>query len=364
MDLKEQFTQVRGLIKEQKYDEARAILSKIDHPQAQDWLNRLDTLQTRSAETVVTESNSPTQTQFIPLKALKSGDVVGSIAVGSKSASIVGVLLTTLVAIISGVLVGLGLQFSSQFFYLYIAQPLVIAAIAGFAIQFAIHIGKLRHAPTALLLGLLAAILLYGTYRVSEYFEFRRIIADEILQIEPTLSQPDTDFFIDEFLREETGRGGLLGFIQLQANEGLSVSYRSRGELFRTNPFFTYVYWFVEIILIIGLIMLMALDRARKPYCVETGNWLRLKKVGYLPQEKLDEFLNAINSGNYELAAQVIDPKNKSNIPVQIAMCNPNANEGLLKVEYEAGRDSKDIIEETIASGKLVGLIQRHMSNV
>lgn len=42
--LKQQFEAARALIQDGEYDEARAILNAIDHPKAQDWLDKIDAL--------------------------------------------------------------------------------------------------------------------------------------------------------------------------------------------------------------------------------------------------------------------------------------------------------------------------------
>lgn len=43
MSLKEQFSTAKAYIDAKKYDDARRVLKKIDHPKAKEWLDKLDT---------------------------------------------------------------------------------------------------------------------------------------------------------------------------------------------------------------------------------------------------------------------------------------------------------------------------------
>ncbi|MEM9951799.1 MAG: hypothetical protein AAF846_09380 [Chloroflexota bacterium] len=373
MSIRNQFVKARELIQNEQYAEARAILNAIDHSQAQDWLKRLDALEARKAKQATSnapvaktsnqETASPAQSTIsedglwlIPLRGF-SGEK-GSIAIGSKKINITAVIITLIVSLIGGVVAGLGLMYSSWYVYLYIFQPILAALVAALFVWGAVKLTKLRHGRSAFFIGLLVALVLYGTYRVGNYIDFRRIVYEEVQTFEPNITNAEFNAGFNELMREETGFSGFLGYVHLEAIEGLSVSFRSRsgvssGELFRTNVFFTYVYWLVEIIIIIATLVLTATDTSSKPYCVKSGKWLDFTLAGYIPREQLNAFMNALNQGDVNTIGQYLTNNSSSSIRVNVAMCDRQAGEGLIHILYQEGRDTKNILEPAIISGRV-----------
>lgn len=78
MSTKEQMQRARTLIQQKRYDDARALLITINHPKADQWLNRLNRMGTGSIQT--TSDKSFTVKLFISIVLLLFWVVPGVIA--------------------------------------------------------------------------------------------------------------------------------------------------------------------------------------------------------------------------------------------------------------------------------------------
>src|SRR5262245_24815228 len=101
MSAKDDLLRARDLIKAKHYDEARAILKTIDHPTAQDWLNKINQ--------VAPDSGGQLSMYAEPKEALPVVTVRKR-----RKLPVYGCVLTLLVVLVLGVGIGILLFLSSK----------------------------------------------------------------------------------------------------------------------------------------------------------------------------------------------------------------------------------------------------------
>ncbi|HEX2619737.1 MAG TPA: hypothetical protein VHL11_06310, partial [Phototrophicaceae bacterium] len=147
----------------------------------------------------------------------------------SGRAPILGVILLLLLTVIGGVAIGAVAYFISKFIYLIVLFPLVMIALGGGIISFAVKRGKIRSRPITLIFGVLMAVLIYGSFRIGEYLGFQEDLYNMAVEEvgSDNFSRDDLIQFMDDQLEEETGDTGFIGFTKYSAQQGIDISYRS-----------------------------------------------------------------------------------------------------------------------------------------
>lgn len=94
---------------------------------------------------------------------------------------------------------------------------------------------------------MIAAIALVGTYHYGKY---QLELKDDARQFLISKNLPVTDAAVnettDEFLKSETGATGLIGFLQLEAQQGISITRSSSGNGLELKSVWYWVYSAVE----------------------------------------------------------------------------------------------------------------------
>lgn len=240
MSEKEDMLRARDLIKAKRYDEARAILTTIDHPTARDWLDKISQLNSDPVvqPTVYADWQQPESTA---VEATRSHSRL----------PVLGVILLLLFAVVGGVGVGVVLLLSSRVVYLIFASVMIAAVVGGWMVALAARLGKVRVAGVAFLFGLLTGVLIYGTYRYGQYLDERQIAREQILAEAPSLKPDEVEQLIDEVLVEETGYSGFVGMTLLDAEAGMTVvpTRGSSSAELTLNKELTIGYWAMEILI-------------------------------------------------------------------------------------------------------------------
>lgn len=215
------------------------------------------------------------------------------------------IVISLILAIIAAVLVGGLLLLADQIgFYLIILFPIVAGVAIGFAaaVPFLGRASSRSENPTnpslsgladvvvrdtrpsrlpliiVCLIGTAIATVVYwgGAYvlTINEIYQSDRA---EVVAQSPGMTAAEADELIDEYLVEETGSSGLLGyikllqedlsfpvFVEILAEEGVTINRAasSSGGI-NLQGTLAYIYWGVEILLIFGLACSTALGRAR-----------------------------------------------------------------------------------------------------
>lgn len=348
----ELFIHAKELITSEQYEEAESILIGLNLPQAKELLEELRLVSTQDDST---SSNSTSSHHFVRVADIPAGTQIGSLSFGRNVVRLTPTLLVLGASIVCAIIVGLIYWFISRYFYFYFIQPFIVMAIVGAFVSRFIKKWTLRNSRITLLIGLTAGIFMYGTYRYSSYATFQSGSANEIRKANPYLNSVQINFVIDEYLREKTGITGFRGFVQLQAQNGLNGSlFMISGQTafagdFRMEVGVTYLYWVLEIIIIVfGTASISSHEHSMRPVCENSGQWIDMQTIGYLLKEDVEEFVTMINQSDYIIAAALVS-KAENEIRVDVGMCQPDADEALFRVW--SGND--DIVRLTLIPGEL-----------
>jgi hypothetical protein len=340
-DTTSRLAQARDLIKARRFNEARRLLEKIDHPQATKWLDQLDLVAPVSgpaASPAAMMGNDPF-----------SGDGHGL--------PFTGILLGLVVALVGGAAVGVALFFSSTITYLICISPLIAGGAAGALLSGAMHIGRVRDGMAAVLFGLLMGAALYGGYRYTEYWDFRNDVADVAREEEPSATDEEISIGIDLILEEETGSTGFIGFTKYSAKQGMSITWNSRyssndGADTTFGERETVIYWVVELLLVMAVPIGMALNRTDHPYCHDVDNWLKFEDLGRVSREDMDAFLRAYENRDYFNARNLLtqNRKLKPALKVEVGRCGPQSGTAMarLTVVQKDSRNNKVLTVEKV----------------
>jgi len=155
-----------------------------------------------------------------------------------------GGILLVLLAVVSGLIVGGILWAIDNFihFYLVLAFPLFAGAIAGAVLALVVASA------------VIAALVMYGTYHFAGYYvsfrgEIRNLLVERGAK---SATEADVDAFADQILQSEVGDTGLLGYLKLNAREGITIT-RATAVTSETGMTLqgtgVWIYWGVEILL-------------------------------------------------------------------------------------------------------------------
>jgi hypothetical protein len=83
MSVKEQMSQAKELIQAKRYDEARAILKKVDHPTAKQWIERIDAIKARQKQAAAAPSIPDSEEEAGPISGAQKTviGIIGACAV-------------------------------------------------------------------------------------------------------------------------------------------------------------------------------------------------------------------------------------------------------------------------------------------
>jgi hypothetical protein len=241
MSTKDDMLRARDLIKAKRYDEARAILTTIDHPTASDWLDKISGL-----------SSDPIAHPGIYAEPDRSANLTVGATRSRLRLPLLEVILLLLFTAVGGIGVGVLLLLSSRVVYLIFASVIIAAAAGGWIVSLAVRLGKVRMASVAFFFGMLTGLLIYGTYRYGQYLDERQFARDQILAEAPSLKPDEVEQVIDEILVEETGYSGFVGMTLLDAEAGMTIMPTrgsSSAELTLSKEL-TIAYWGAEILIV------------------------------------------------------------------------------------------------------------------
>ncbi len=233
----------------------------------------------------------------------------------SGKAPVTGFILLLLLTVIAGVGVGL-LLFAIDWylqFYLVLVFPLIAGILVGGILGLGVKVGRVRSAVIAGLFGLIAGLLTIGTYHFATYYigfrgEARTALAEE----GETPSEADVDAFTDLVLEDEVGEGGFMGYMRLAAREGITItrtasSSTSGGTTFAGDA--TWIYWGVELLIVVIAAIVAAAGPARQPFDEEAGRWYEKAEWianGYWQSQK--ELKQALTAGDYRKVGSLLTP--------------------------------------------------------
>lgn len=201
-------------------------------------------------------------------------------------------LKLAVVAVAAGLAVGAAEAFSAKYVIsLLLIFPLLVGLAAGGFASKIVASGKVRAPGSAALLASLGALLGQGTMHYAGYQLWRSDVLGEIRSETATalsdpaisdeekaeITQTNPGEQIDAFLVIKYGHGGFIGYLQLAAESGISISQVGRSSGEDSSPTLTgvgvFALWGAEFILAAAVAFFMAYGRARQPFCEICGNW-------------------------------------------------------------------------------------------
>lgn len=196
-------------------------------------------------------------------------------------APLMGVILLFGAVLLAGVAIGGLVSLIGNFIYLILIFPVFMGLAAGAVVKSVVVSQKIRSPFVVIAAGIFSALVIYGSMHFVDYLQFRNSLAKEIQsQVVAEYGEPapreDVQAYIDYIFVEETGTPGFVGFILLEAREGVSISHvgvPSSGSDMNLGMF-TWVYWLIEM----GIIGWGSIDAAHKAsrdlFCEHCDAWV------------------------------------------------------------------------------------------
>jgi hypothetical protein len=390
MDTREALAQASEFIKNKQYTEARAILVKLDHPLAEQWLNKVDALIAKkkretSSEirTVMTspraasekrltratsENRAARTTSSAPAISpdkpkLKSPETVTKAKNTTRSDTIPAAIF--IVGLIGMLIIGVGggvlLFLSSKLTYLIFLSPIIAAGIVSLCLAQLFKSFKMRDWLIAGTIGAMTGLIAYGVYRAGEYFDFRESFYHEAIAEVGAFDRGEFEIYVDEMLIVETGQAGFIGFTLMQAQEGMTVtSTRSSRSPSTWSSEITVLYWLAEIAIFVGLPFFLIRQTLTEPFCDETNEWMQFRQIGTVSFDRSSSFLQLVSQGIMEDAAQLMQDDRKmarTSLYVSVGRCHAQSSDAILRVKQVQGRNQKEVFKETITAAQYNALV-------
>jgi hypothetical protein len=262
---------------------------------------------------------------------------------------------------------GLATGVVAQLVYLIFLFPILLGVIAARIIWW----GLQRSAVKNMMLGVLAAVLLslatYGQYQYTEYLFFQGEVKNEA-QSEGVIV---SDQMIDRLLQKEVGATGFVGFLRLEAREGIRIgratsSSSNNGVALQGD--WVWFYWLAELVAITGLTVRRVIISLETPYCKNCRHWYnRRGLLGNVALNRAPHVLEGLRTKNYGLAAEYIstraEPTPRLDIEVEICgSCQTSeVSVNVNRVVYRAfgGPDKKQIFTTMLPYPQYTELVKQ-----
>jgi hypothetical protein len=232
------------------------------------------------------------------------------------------VLPLVLVLVIGGVIVGIGMFLSTTVTHFVVYTAVLVGLIGSAPLLFAMNGFKVRGIVMALILTLTISIIIYGTYRIAEYFHFRKLTADAIMQSSGlTANQSQLDEKVDSILQRETGVPGFFGYLKVQFNQGMEITspFGSKSTIKGTDMLF---YWGLDFLFIALVIGVLAVPASRRLYCDHCGKFYGgmfgigatgAEEFGRVSWNTTNHYLRLIDKNDFQAAGKLIESNGYTN---------------------------------------------------
>ncbi len=381
MDTRDVLLQASELIKEKRYKEARAMLVKVDHPVAEQWLNKIDALMAKEKSTP-SSAPMPAKTKTPPSQSTsQSTPIVAATPTPKPKAThektknsahtlpTAGIIIGFLVAVIGGIGGGILLLMSSRITYIIFGSPLIAAGILGLVMGQSLKMTKVRDVLAAAIFAALMGGLAYGTFRYGEYLDFVQIVHDETIveygELTPA-EHAELDEYLNDMLVEATGQSGFIGYVLLEGQEGMTVTgtrYGTESESIWSKEA-TYLYWGFEILVFLIAPAAVVYNMISEPFCEETGTWMKFQQIGTVSYDRSQQFLALINEGYFADASHLMYDDRKlarKHLFIRVGRCHSQSPDAIIRIQQQAGRSTKEIVKRTITAEQYDDLVAKVM---
>ena len=194
----------------------------------------------------------------------------------SQKQSIATLIVMSILGILFGLATGLGTGIFSQLIPVVFLYPIIMGIANGNMITEIIQRARIRKTSQLLVLSILMAVAMYGSYHYCRYLAFQLRASLEIFEGFSAATEAEnlgvTKTFLDYALNEETGHSGFLGYILYEAKQGVSIGRLTRSSSVNLGPVLTWLYWLMELAIILGLTIQKGWKLIQVAFCESCGN--------------------------------------------------------------------------------------------
>jgi hypothetical protein len=232
----------------------------------------------------------------------------------SGAAPVGGVILLLVAAIVGGLVLG-GIMWGIEHFaniYLIVVFPLAAGALAGGLLALIVRSAKIRNPLIAGLAGLIAGLVVIGTYHFATYYITFRGEARAALEETgaKNLTEAEVDELTDSFLLDEVDDTGFIGYMKLAAQEGITISRNlssSSSSGFTLQDTGAWIYWGVELLAVVLIAAIMAARAAGEPFDEKGGAWYGGQQlIGVANPKSRKDLVNALKNGDFQGAGRLL----------------------------------------------------------
>lgn len=282
-------------------------------------------------------------------------------------------LLLVLLGAISGAVVGGILWALDSYlgFYLVLLFPLLGGAIVGGVLARGVRAGKVRSPFIAGLVGILAALLMYGVYHSASYFvTFRGEMHDAYLEnAGKGASDDDFERALNKLMFNEIGDTGFVGYLKLVAREGFSItrtsSFSSDSGL-ELKDELVWGYWVIEILLAAGFAAWLAGRAAGEPFDEEANAWYgKPTLLAGATAKARKPLVNALKDGDFLQAGSLLTTQELKYPRMEVTIRrSPSSGSSLmtdayLTVNYVQRKGRETAVRSGVVSPSELDLINR-----
>lgn len=259
-----------------------------------------------------------------------------------------GAVLLLLTAIVGGAVIGALGSLLANLFFLILLFPLLMGLMGGVLIAIAVRYGKIRNPLAALVAGLVIGVVIYGSMWAVDYLQFRNSAKSESVARSPAANPAEVEASIDKDLISKTGQPGFLGFMLFKAQAGVLIGRLGNGSIsLNLGPVFSWIYWAIELLIILWVAALTGRGPAREPFCEACERWYRLPALlGTLGASRTKEVLGLIESNQFQkLGEELQSNPALPNVGVFLATCGDDcANGDAYLAARQQSRNSKGTV--------------------
>lgn len=206
-----------------------------------------------------------------------------------------------------GILIGAVTSLVSNYIYLIILFPILMGLGLSLVMKPIVVSQKIRSPLFIILAGLFATLVTYGSLHFVDYLQFRNALAKEIQQqVVADYGEPapkeEVSAYIDYLLVQETGMPGLIGFIMVEAKEGVSISrfgFGSSDSGINLGAF-TWLYWLVEMGFIFWTGIESSYKKSKDLFCEHCDAWVADgNHIGGVQQDSINLLMDRIQQRDF-----------------------------------------------------------------
>jgi hypothetical protein len=275
-----------------------------------------------------------------------------------------GKQLLAISSVVAGIAIGGVAGFVSQWFYLIILFPIVMGGASAAAIAWAVKKGKVRNPLIAAAFAALSGLVLYGTMNYVQYLLFMQQQIKEAQTYLPNSDRATINQFIDTALQSQTGSSGVVGYIKLSAQNGITITKAGRSSKsgIHLDETLTWIYWAIELAVIEGLAIASAFAAASAPFSEDANDWYDgMQFVGVVETSLREELLTHINNEHFGRVGGLVDVRDDVAHPrleIFTQSCAASSSSDSVFFLYSVTKNKKDELDKKELKSGLITPLQ------